>query len=485
MKALFAGAVAAMTTLGASAAFAQTPFGPLASTQTNGTITVNLAVAPGGTGEQTLSITYAGDLDIAEEFIDVFVDGTNVGRLKGGPPDCSATLNETITVSDAVYTAAAADGTVTLSFNASAAVQGGGHPFACGRPNREFAAPFTSFDGGTGESFVVQGLLTTWDAKGQQETVASTRGGLILQHGPDRHDRIARLNGATPAARALSFVGMPLLKNTPFELDIGRNALAVSGSESAGGLNFWSEAAVTGIFDDASSDHLFGILHVGVDGKIGPDTLLGFGLQFDMLRMTDSATSDEFDGAGWMVGPLVTHRLSDTLYLDGRLAYGQVETDVARSGGGTDSYTSERMLAQIALVGALDLGATRVAPRAEIGWYREISEAYTSATLGAVAETEVDLGIANLGARLSQSHDFANGTATPYIDGAAIYTLNSSSHLTAGSHAAAVEGWQGHVAIGASYAGPGGASWAAEVNAGGLFTGSNTLGGELRFEIAF
>ena len=484
-----------------SAAAQSVDFGPDRSQAIGGSITVSLPVPAGGTGDQTLTVEYAGDLDIPSlRFIDVSIEGTAIGRLTG-VDICSTTLSNSLSIPDSVYTAAAADGIVEVVFRASIEV-GRSCGGILGLP---YSAPFAAFNDFIESSFAVQGSLTTspaptppdpepepepepeptTDAEAQQATTAATRGQLILQSGPERAARIDRLRGERPATRAINFQGIPLLERAPVGLDVSQNTLAFDGDMAMGGLTFWAEGTVIGIDDAVSDDQRFGILHAGIDGRIGDRMLLGLGLQLDRLDLTDTDSGDAFEGSGWMIGPLLTYRLDDSLFLDARAAYGEVSTDVDRAGGGSDSYTSDRALVQLGLTGDLSRGGFVIAPRGELGWYRESSGAYTSTTLGPVSGTEVTVRQATLGAAVSRPFAQWGGELSPFLDLSAAYADISGDTLLSGSYAEAIEGWSGQVSLGAAFAARNGITWSVEAGLGGLGTDTDTVSGSVALNIPF
>lgn len=472
----------------AAAADAQTiGFGPQNNPTDGAVTTFGLVVPAGDTGDQQLTVAYAGDLDSASEFIEVFVDGASVGILNGGA-QCRGSQSDTLTVPDAIYTAAAADGSVDVAFDASPGV----NAFCRGT----LVDPFTAFNTGSQTAFVVQGTLTTGGgpaaapgapttAQAQQETLAALRGTLILDNRPDHHERIARLRGDAPAGRALRFGGVTVASNAPFALDVDQNALSFAGGFDAGQFMFWAEATAVGINDESADEQFFGILHTGVDTRVGANTLVGLSLQLDRLTSTDIGTDDRFEGDGWMVGTLLTHRLGDDLFVDSRLAYGRVSTDVERAAGGRDTFDSDRLLFDLALIGSVTTGDFRIEPRGVFGWYSERSEAYTSASLGAVGETDVIVRQAELGTRILHNTEYLGGVATPFVDVAATFADISSDSLLSGSFADATEGWSGSISVGTTISWQSGATWSGEIGIGGLGSDTDTISGSLSVVIPF
>ena len=482
-------AILGLTGLAPLSALAQSvSFGPERSTISGGEVIVNLTVPLGGTGAQTLNVTYAGDLAFAPEFIEVSVEGTVVATLEGGGL-CDQSFTQDVPIPDSLYTAAASDGIVEITFDSPIEVAP-----VCRVGVFEYIAPFTAFNDGTNSAFAVQGSLTVStppapapepevDPEAQQETVAAARGALILSQGPERRHRIDRLTGGDLATRTVSFRGIPLVSDAPVGLDVARNSLSFAGGMSLGGVAFWAEGSAVRIDDGVSDDQTFGILHAGVDTRLGDRALLGLGLQIDRMDMT--ASGDAFDARGWMLGPLLTYRLNENLFFDARVAYGQIETDVTRAGGGADNYDGDRTLVQLSLGGDFDWGGFVVAPEAELGWYREESGAYVSEVLGEVGKTETSVRQAVLGVEVGRPIRHGNGEIEPFVGLSAINADIGSGTVLQGSYADALDGWSGEATLGIGFAAPGGTSWSIEGTVGGLGTDVETVGGRIALYLPF
>ncbi|MDJ0860551.1 MAG: autotransporter outer membrane beta-barrel domain-containing protein [Dinoroseobacter sp.] len=458
----------------------QVNFGPDSSPVVAGAVTFNVSVPAGDTGDQSLNLIYAGDLGRSQgtfgERIEVFVEGTSIATLP--PPaldsDCVITYNSTLTVPASVYDAAAADGSVTIVLQASSAVD----PI-CGTPI-PYSAPFTSFNSAS-SSIVAQGSLTVSNTGGaaptallaeeMQRTMAATRGAMILANGPAFQRRIDRLKGTSTASRGLTFEGNQLVADTPFRLDVGRNEMTFT---TAPGSGAWIEGSYTRISDDTSDDQWFGILHGGVDTMVAQGVLVGLTAQLDRLDSTDLASGDEYKGTGWMLGPYVTAQIGQNLFIDGRLTYGTVKTDVDRgAGAGRDSYDSDRALAELAVIGDQNFGNFTFEPRAKLAWYRETSDPYNSVSLGAISKTKVELGQATLGGRVYRPGSWAGGQITPYLDLTAAYTHYDTGTTTSGAFGTAFEGWSGNLGLGIAFAGRGGSEWTVDATYTGAGSGAS------------
>ena len=468
--------------LSVSAAVAQTSFGPQQSNGV-GMVRLMLPVPAGDTGPRRLTVDYAGDLSDPGQVITVTVGGIQVGTLTGGGADCTAVMRQVIEIDSATYSAAAAHGSLHLTFDATGAAT----PVAtvCGTAT-PYTGPFAGLNG-TLSGFAVVGTLSASGAApgAQQSTDAALRGTLALTYGPDRSRRIAVLNGGGGDGQTVSVDGMTLFENSPFALDLGAQTLSFAAATGGDGLRLWAEGRVLAVDDATTRDQLYGLVHAGVETIIADTTLIGLGLTLDRLTGTEIATGDDSTARGWMIGPALTHRFAGGLYLDGRAAWGQVETEIDRAPGGTDRYGADRALVDLALVGQARMGALTLEPRAAYGWYREQAEGYTATGFGPVAGSTTTVRQGTLGARLSGDLDTGAGQVMPFIDLSTAFADISGGALTPGSAGHAADGWSGQIGFGADYTGDTGAVWSAELGLGGLGTDAQTLTGRISLSIPF
>ncbi|WBL34041.1 autotransporter outer membrane beta-barrel domain-containing protein [Sinirhodobacter sp. HNIBRBA609] len=317
-----------------------------------------------------------------------------------------------------------------------------------------------------------------------QSTMLANRGALILGDTVNKQRRIDRLrNGSSVTREALSFGGATLLSDLPVGLSMDENRLNFAAGTDWGNAMLWAEGSIATLNDDASEDSRFGILHLGVDWLVSPDMMVGVSAQIDKFEQFDTGSSTDFSGVGWMVGPVMTARLAPNLYFNGRLAYGQADNDAERSGG-EDNFDSERALAEISLTGEVTRGVYSIFPTAELSYFWEKSEAYTSSTYGPIAATEVALGQARLGTRIERPFEVVSGqSATGFVDFGAVYTDRFEGTFATGSFAKEIVGWSGDAEVGMNFTTKGGATVAASLGAGGLFVDSETYSAMLSITI--
>ena len=484
MGTLRAGTVAALllasSTVGAVAQSTGTPFGPVRDTSSvGGSITVNIATPTTVSGDALLNVTYFGDLrdNIYGENIDVEVEGVSIGQLPGGQgiSDCGGDYTATLTIPAATFAAAAADGTVSVRFFDGPQAEINNF---CNTTN---SAAF-SFPSGT--AFAVQGTLNFAAAApapgGSVEAdLVAARASLITGNTLSTSRRINRLqSGSGLIPGALSFAGVPLASDIGADVQVTQNGASFATGFDAGNAMVWVEGSFSRFDDPLTDGGNFAILHAGADWLVTPDVMVGVSAQIDSFEQSIAA-GEEFDSRGWMIGPVATARLDENLYLDGRLAYGQADNDLLR-GGATDEFGSTRALAEVALIGQTSLGMFNVFPEAELLFFREETDAYTSATVGAVDASEVTIGQARLGGQL----EHAIGTdAVGYANFYSVFTDIREGTVSDGSFIDEISGWSGEFGLGLRFANANGVTLNTSVGVGGLFTDANSMTAALEVRI--
>jgi outer membrane autotransporter protein len=362
----------------------------------------------------------------------------------------------------------------------------------CGQPSLDFdpGGPFAIYNNQVpGASIAVLGSLAYTEsapapAGAAETTMMANRGALILSNGLDTRQRIERLQNGTAVSReTLSFEDVPLVTGSPVGLALDEDRMNFVAGADWGGTMVWAEGSIATLNDDATDDARFAILHIGADWLLNADTSLGVAAQFDSYSENDFISGAEFSGRGWMIGPVLTSRIADRLFLDARLAYGRADNDARRSGG-TDEFDSERALAELSVTGQLSHGGYSIFPDAEIAYFSETSDSYSSATLGQVDGKRVSLGQARLGALIERPFEMsANGTAIAFADFGSVYTRRYEGSLIEGAFADEIEGWSGEAELGLRYTSRGGASLDASIGVGGLFANAESYSATLAVRI--
>lgn len=473
----------------ASAATAQSiDFGPSHSDAAGGTIAFSIAVPDPVTGPATLSITYFGDLNTASEFVTVYFDGVSVAVLNGGQ-QCGPDVTETFTVPETVFATAAADGQISVLLDAQDDQPGidGVDDFCNASP------PYsTVFNFGDGVSIAARGTLSYTAAaetapppgdSASEEDLIATRAALIQTSGLDAARRVDRLRDRTAEINgALSFEGVTI-SSGPAILDVDRGVVGFAAGFDIGRTMVWTEGRIMSFNDDISDEGRFGIFHVGADYLIADDLMVGIAAQIDLIEQEDVASGEAVNGTGWMIGPVATAALTETLFVDARVAFGSAQNTVDR-GATTDRFDSNRALGEVSLIGFVERGDWTLYPELELSYFAERSSSYTSATLGPIDGRAFSLGQARLGGTLERRFSLGAGDhVTGYLEAYALYSHRFEGAVSIGSFVAETEGWTGEVEIGAIYDTRSGAEIRISLGRGGFFSDAENIWASLGVQI--
>ena len=421
--------------------------------------------AAAATGPVTLNVDSEADTGQPGEFITVSIEGTVVGTINGNGSDCTLST-DSFSVPSAVINAATADGSVEITFTPSFGFGVLNQVGNCGSLNDLSSSTITGVFGVVGSLDGVSQTAAPGPGGDAQTDLVAARAAMITANTLDTTRRIGRLeNGTGLLSGTLAFAGLPLAADLPVDVQVTQNGANFATGFDIGNAIGWVEGSYTSFDDQLTDDGSFAILHAGVDFLVNSDLMIGVSAQFD--RFDQTATSGEaLDSSGWMLGPVATARLAENLFIDGRLAYGRADNDLLQ-GGSTDNFGSTRALAELALVGQTTLGAFDVFPEAELLYFREETEAYTSATLGAVDASEVAIAQARLGGQLEHP------IGTDYVGYArfdSVFTDIREGTISDGSFAREIEGWSGEFGLGLRFANANGVTMHTSITRGGLFT---------------
>ena len=208
----------------------------------------------------------------------------------------------------------------------------------------------------------------------------------------------------------------------------------------------WVSAEFAGVedeqFGDSSSD--FAILHAGLDWTIQPDLILGVMGQYDWMDETQREIAAEaggirnptINGAGWMVGPYVVWRPSESLILDGLAMAGQSSNDVNPLGWYEDSFDTERYLFDAGITGIYDFGNWSLRPNASLAYLQDTQSTYTDSLGFVIPEQDVTLGRLTFGPELSYFIP-SSGTTKWLVGGSldGVWAFEQTALLTSGGNA--------------------------------------------------
>jgi Bacterial Ig-like domain (group 3)/Autotransporter beta-domain len=178
-------------------------------------------------------------------------------------------------------------------------------------------------------------------------------------------------------------------------------------------LDIWTEVHYLSFADarnNADSGGHFGVTYFGADYVVKPWLLVGLLAQYDTMHQSSNTQAFDIKGSGWMAGPYATVRLSETLFLQGRLAGGRSTNEVSPFLTYTDNFSTKRWLASTALVGRWSFGNWQLQPSVALAYMQDVSEAYVDRLGTSIPGLKVSLGQLKAGPHVSYRHTFADGT---------------------------------------------------------------------------
>lgn len=234
----------------------------------------------------------------------------------------------------------------------------------------------------------------------------------------------------------------------------------------------------------AKSQYVFGA--IGHHFKISPTLLVGGMLEFDYLSQQDEQST--IDGHGWLAGPYAVGRLPDhPLFVEGRLLYGQTSNDISPLGTYTDSFETERFLAQLKISGEVGFEQTVVIPSVNLSYTSDDQEAYVDARGNAIPEQGLELLQGELGVDVRHQLDLPTESASLELIGG--LSLIGSSTRGTGNAARVVpeyEGGRAKVTMGANYILPNGGDFLLSAYYDGIGVPDyESHGLQLGFKLAF
>lgn len=193
--------------------------------------------------------------------------------------------------------------------------------------------------------------------------------------------------------------------------------------------DLWVEGKV-GKYDADNADGKFAIVNGGFDYLLTPKVLVGMGVQIDWLDQ-DEKNAGELSGTGFLIGPFVTARLHDNLYLDARVAWGKSDNDISPFGTYKDSFDSERWLASAALLGDFSYGTWRITPEVRLNYFEDESKAYVDSLNVEIPSVQSVVGELEFGSRIDYQISLDNKRLfSPYIILKGIRTFKNKSTVS-------------------------------------------------------
>lgn len=164
--------------------------------------------------------------------------------------------------------------------------------------------------------------------------------------------------------------------------------------ESTSPWDIWVEGRYSAFDDDNAnldrSGHV-GVLYVGGDYRLAENMIVGVLAQFDWAKDESGILQSKVDGNGWMIGPYMSARIHDNIYLDVRAAWGRSSNDLTL-GTATGDFDTSRWLVKGTLAGNWTYDAWRITPSADLAYVEESADAFTNSAGTFVAGQDVSLG---------------------------------------------------------------------------------------------
>jgi outer membrane autotransporter protein len=164
--------------------------------------------------------------------------------------------------------------------------------------------------------------------------------------------------------------------------------------ETASPWDIWVEGRYSGFDDDTGNldrDGHVGLVYVGGDYRVTEDLIVGAMLQLDWSKDETGALDTTIDGNGWMIGPYLSARVHENLYLDLRAAWGRSSNDMVL-GTTTGGFDTSRWLVKGTLAGNWMHEAWRFTPSAELAYVFESQDAFTDSAGAFVPGQDIRLG---------------------------------------------------------------------------------------------
>lgn len=202
-----------------------------------------------------------------------------------------------------------------------------------------------------------------------------------------------------------------------FTANIGDTAGSLSTGVSVGRV--WGE--LNGTWSKQSS---YALATIGSHIQYNDNLLIGGMVEFDYADEPDMKTK----GTGWAVGPyFVTKTPDQPFYLEGRLLYGQSRNTVTPLGTYSDTFVTDRLLAQLRTTGSFTTGRTKWLPLVDFTYSQDKQRGYTDSlgnkiagqtfdvmqlSTGIDVETPIQLSIGELIAKGGASYVYSGSSGT-------------------------------------------------------------------------
>jgi len=182
-----------------------------------------------------------------------------------------------------------------------------------------------------------------------------------------------------------------------------------SDAQPCSGFDIWASGQWSRNRTDGTANTL-GLFYLGIDYHLSPSLVVGLLAQFDHSEEMDNFEGFAVRGNGWLVGPYIVARLTDTLIFDGRFAWGQSDNKVNPLGFYEDDFETERWLGRARLTGDYRFGNFSVQPHVGVIYFHEKQKAYTDSLDIAIPSQTISLGRLTFGPKFAYTIHGAGGT---------------------------------------------------------------------------
>ncbi len=227
------------------------------------------------------------------------------------------------------------------------------------------------------------------------------RAQVILANQPDRArivNRLAKKPHQCSNAPTGSIV--PSLNNLNINASISSNDFCMNTHN----FDFWSEIH-GGYFRqntlDFKNQGAFNVAYFGLDYLINEKVVVGVVAENDYLTQNNSFEVNHAHGSGWLVGPYLSARITDKLYLHTRAGWGKSSNSLELLGLYKDKFDTNRRLYNAELTGDWSLRRLQVTPAVGFTYYTETQNSFIDTMNIYIPGQGINLGQLNIGPELS------------------------------------------------------------------------------------
>jgi uncharacterized repeat protein (TIGR01451 family) len=270
------------------------------------------------------------------------------------------------------------------------------------------------------------------------------------------------------------------------------------------GVNVWIEG-VFAVYNDEREDEDaqgdFFVGYAGIDIEVYERVNIGIMGSLDWMD-EEGDGEDRVDGTGWMIGPYVSAEISEGVFFDARVMYGQSDNNIRQVNQFEDifkehegDFETERWLAEATISGNYDFDSMTLTPDLRFLYIREDQDDYTVDCVCGPTDvdgTSVELAQLSAGLRLSHAFETDGMKFRPYLAGRLFWNIENPGEmslvnpgeLTVDTQVSTDDAVTGMVTVGMD-GGSDNMQFGIEGSYGGLFGEDQSLAGRLSFGYRF